>query len=82
MALPHLRRLLPGLARHHRELLLGLLALVLTTALAVAGPWVLRHAIDDLALAVTRRADLRGEGATSIQPACAFPPRSSRIVRR
>jgi ATP-binding cassette, subfamily B, multidrug efflux pump len=55
MALPHLRRLLPGLARHRRELLLGLLALVLTTALAVAGPWVLRHAIDDLALAITRQ---------------------------
>jgi ATP-binding cassette subfamily B protein len=55
MALPHLRRLLPGLARRRRELLLGLLALVLTTALAVAGPWVLRHAIDDLALAVTRQ---------------------------
>jgi len=55
MALPHLRRLLPGLARHRRELLLGLLALALTTALSVAGPWVLRHAIDDLALAITRQ---------------------------
>jgi ATP-binding cassette subfamily B multidrug efflux pump len=55
MALPHLRRLLPGLARHRRELLLGLLALALTTALSVAGPWVLRHAIDDLTLAITRQ---------------------------
>lgn len=55
MALPHLRRLLPGLARHRRALLLGLLALGLTTALSVAGPWVLRHAIDDLTLAVTRQ---------------------------
>jgi ATP-binding cassette subfamily B protein len=55
MALPHLRRLLPGLVRHRRPLLLGLLALVLTTALSVASPWVLRHAIDDLALAVTRQ---------------------------
>ncbi len=55
MALPQLRRLLPGLARHRRELLLGLLALVLTTAFSVAGPWVLRHAIDDLALLVTRQ---------------------------
>ena len=55
MALPQLRRLLPGLARHRRELLLGLLALALTTALSVAGPWVLRHAIDDMTLAVTRQ---------------------------
>jgi ATP-binding cassette subfamily B protein len=55
VALPHLRRLLPGLAGHRRALLVGLLALVLTTALAVAGPWVLRHAIDDLTLAVTRQ---------------------------
>ena len=54
VALPQLRRLLPGLRRHRRPLLLGLLALALTTALSVAGPWVLRHAIDDLTLAVTR----------------------------
>jgi ATP-binding cassette subfamily B protein len=55
MALPHLRRLLPGLSRHRRTLLLGLLALALTTALSVASPWVLRHAIDDLGVAVTRQ---------------------------
>jgi ATP-binding cassette subfamily B protein len=55
VALPQLRRLLPGLLRHRRLLLLGLLALALTTALSVAGPWVLRHAIDDLTLAVTRQ---------------------------
>jgi ATP-binding cassette subfamily B protein len=52
--MPHLRRLLPELARHRRALVLGLLALLATTALSVAGPWVLRHAIDDLTLAVTR----------------------------
>ena len=55
MTLPQLRRLLPGLLRHRRLLLLGLLALALTTAFSVAGPWVLRHAIDDLTLAVTQR---------------------------
>jgi ATP-binding cassette subfamily B protein len=55
VTLPQLRRLLPGLRRHRRVLLLGLLALVLTTALSVAGPWVLRHAIDDLTVAVTRQ---------------------------
>jgi len=55
VTLPQLRRLLPGLLRHRRLLLLGLLALTLTTALSVAGPWVLRHAIDDLTVAVTRQ---------------------------
>jgi ATP-binding cassette, subfamily B, multidrug efflux pump len=53
-ALPHLRRLLPYLARHRRGALAGLLCLLLTAALSVAGPWVLRHAVDDLTLAVTR----------------------------
>lgn len=52
--MPHLRRLLPALGRHRRTLLLGLLALLATTALSVANPWVLRHAIDDLNVAVTR----------------------------
>jgi len=52
--MPHLRRLLPALSRHRRALVLGLLALLATTALSVAGPWVLRHAIDDLTAAVTR----------------------------
>ncbi len=53
--LPHLRRLLPELARHRRGLLLGLLCLLATTAFSMANPWVLRHAIDDLTLAVTRQ---------------------------
>ena len=54
MTLPHLRRLLPYLLRHRRSLLLGLLCLVSTTGFAVANPWVLRHAIDDLTVLVTR----------------------------
>jgi ATP-binding cassette subfamily B protein len=33
----------------------GLLCLVLTTSLSVASPWVLRYAIDDLTLTVTRQ---------------------------
>jgi ATP-binding cassette subfamily B protein len=52
--LPHLRRLLPALSRHRHALVLGLLALLATTVLSVAGPWVLRHAIDDLTVAATR----------------------------
>ena len=34
--------------------MLGLLSLAATTAFSVANPWVLRHAIDDLTVAVTR----------------------------
>ena len=40
--------------RHRGRLLLGLSCLLATTAFSVANPWVLRHAIDDLAVAVTR----------------------------
>ncbi len=54
MALPYLRRLLPELRPHRRRLGLGLLSLAATTAFSVANPWVLRHAIDDLTVAVTR----------------------------
>jgi hypothetical protein len=66
---PQLRRLLPYLRRHQRGLALGIGCLLATTALSVAGPWVLRYAIDDLTLGITRsqadrlrRAD-RGAGA-------------------
>lgn len=44
----HLRRLLPRLGTHRVALAFGLLCLLATAALAVASPWVLRHAIDDL----------------------------------
>jgi ATP-binding cassette subfamily B multidrug efflux pump len=54
MPLPHLRRLLPHLGRHRRRVLLGLLCLLLTTSFSVANPWVLRHAVDDLTVEVTR----------------------------
>jgi ATP-binding cassette subfamily B protein len=52
--LPHLRGLLPYLRRHRRRLLQGLLCLLATTALSVASPWVLRYAVDDLAVSITR----------------------------
>jgi ATP-binding cassette subfamily B multidrug efflux pump len=55
MVLPHLRRLFPYLSRHRAPLVLGLACLLLTTAAAVANPWVLRHAIDDLTREVTSR---------------------------
>ena len=50
----HLRRLLPYLRSHRRRLAWGLVCLLLTTLLSVAAPWVLRLAIDDLTLRVTR----------------------------
>jgi ATP-binding cassette, subfamily B, multidrug efflux pump len=46
---------LPSLRNHRRALGLGLVALLLTTALSVAAPWVLRAAIDDLHREVTRQ---------------------------
>jgi ATP-binding cassette subfamily B protein len=50
----HLRRLLPYLKRHRKTLLVGLGCLLLRTVFSVASPWVLRHAVDDLTLGVTR----------------------------
>jgi len=52
--LTQLRRLLPYLRQRRGALSLGLLALLLTTAFSVASPWVLRRAIDDLAVDLTR----------------------------
>ena len=50
----HLRRLLPYLKRHRGPLLVGLLCLLVRTVFSVASPWVLRYAVDDLTLGVTR----------------------------
>ena len=47
-------RLGPYVIRFRRQFAVGLLCLVLTTALSLAGPWVLRFAIDDLTAHVTR----------------------------
>ena len=49
-----LRRLLPYLRRHRRNVTWGLVCLLLTTVFSVANPWVLRHAVDDLTVLVTR----------------------------
>ena len=49
-----LARLAPYVLRYRRQLLLGLACLVLTTAFSLLGPWVLRHAVDDLTAGVTR----------------------------
>ena len=52
--LPHLRGLLPYLRRHRRRLLVGLFCLLATTALSTASPWILRYAVDDLTVRITR----------------------------
>ena len=49
-----LARLVPCVLRYRRRFLLGLACLVLTTAFSLLGPWVLRHAVDDLTAGVTR----------------------------
>jgi ATP-binding cassette subfamily B protein len=53
--LPQLQGLLPYLRRHRRALVRGLVFLLATTAFSVLSPWILRHAIDDLTVQVTRQ---------------------------
>ncbi len=47
-------RLLPYLFRYRREFLLGIGCVLMTTAIQLLSPWVLKHAIDDLGDGVTR----------------------------
>src|SRR5688500_15044114 len=49
------RRLLPYVNKYRREFLLGLGCVVITTAIQLLSPWVLKHAIDDLTAGVTRQ---------------------------
>src|SRR5512142_1973847 len=51
---PAYRRLLSYLLRYRRQFLIGFLCVVVTTAVALLAPWVMRYAIDDLARGVTR----------------------------
>ncbi len=48
-----LRRLLGYMTRYRRPFLRGLACIVLSTGIALAGPWVLKYAIDDLTAGVT-----------------------------
>ena len=52
--LASLRRLLPYFSRHRRELLLGFGCTLATTAIQLLSPWILKFAVDDLNLGVTR----------------------------
>ena len=51
---PPFARLLPFLLRYKRAFLLGLACVVITTAIQLLSPWVLKNAIDDLNAGVTR----------------------------
>ena len=51
-----LKKLLPYLLRHRGRFAVGFVFLVLATTIQLLSPWVLRYAIDDLALEVTRAA--------------------------
>lgn len=48
------RHLLPYIARYRRQFLLGLGCVLVTTAIQLLSPWVLKYAIDDLHRGVTR----------------------------
>jgi ATP-binding cassette, subfamily B, multidrug efflux pump len=52
---PAVRRLLPYVNRYRRAFLTGLVCVIATTAFQLLGPWVLKYAIDDLKLGVTRQ---------------------------
>jgi ATP-binding cassette subfamily B multidrug efflux pump len=49
-----LRRLLPYVLPYRRQFSLGLLCVLMTTAIQLLAPWVLKYAIDDLGRGITR----------------------------
>jgi ATP-binding cassette subfamily B multidrug efflux pump len=51
--MPPVGRLLGYVTRYRRSFLLGLACVITTTAITLAGPWVLKYAIDDLTANVT-----------------------------
>jgi ATP-binding cassette subfamily B protein len=52
---PAFRALFPYLQRYRRQFALGLACVVVTTAVSLTAPWVLRYAVDDLRAGVTRQ---------------------------
>ena len=63
------RRLLPYMARYQRAFLLGLGCVLITTAVSLLAPWVLKLAIDDLTESVTR-AKIGGYAGLLLAIAC------------
>jgi ATP-binding cassette subfamily B protein len=56
---PALRRLLPYVLRYRREFFWGLICVFVTTAIQLLPPWVLKFAVDDLTVGVTREKLIR-----------------------
>jgi ATP-binding cassette subfamily B multidrug efflux pump len=54
MLSPSVRRLLPYVNRYRRAFLVGLVCVFSTSAFQLMGPWVLKHAVDDLNRSVTQ----------------------------
>jgi ATP-binding cassette subfamily B multidrug efflux pump len=52
---PAVRRLLPYVNRYSRAFIIGLVCVLLTTTFQLLSPWILKYAIDDLTLGVTRQ---------------------------
>ena len=50
-----LRKLVPYLARYQRRFAAGLLSIILATSIQLVSPWILKLAVDDLTLDVTRQ---------------------------
>ena len=50
-----LRKLVPYLARYQRRFAAGLVSLILATGIQLVSPWILKLAVDDLTLGVTRQ---------------------------
>ncbi len=48
------RSLLPFVDRYRRQFIIGLACVVVTTAIQLLSPWILKYAIDDLTVGVTR----------------------------
>ena len=53
--LASVHRLLPFINRYRRQFVTGLVCVVVTTSIQLLSPWVLKFAIDDLSIGVTRR---------------------------
>jgi ATP-binding cassette subfamily B protein len=52
---PAFRRLLPFVLRYRRQYLTGLACVIMTTAIQLLSPWILKYAIDDITRGITRQ---------------------------
>ena len=52
---PAFRRLLPFVLRYRRQYITGLACVVMTTAIQLLSPWILKYAIDDITRGITRQ---------------------------